>query len=208
MLSSFIFKHLKTSKQQLPINKSGTQTEAAGISVAYFYFGQEFGGRNSVDDMIRCCVMQIVEQDAAYRKWAMDHYLGQKSRGDNANPTWDDHFAERFKPSEGDSHQPWLFLILDDVDISESKDQLLKFQTTIEKTKLRISLVLTTSSNMEIDIPEESKIVLGSGDTNADNHDLRTFTKHLSMNLSPLNDLAPETRESLVNGVCEKATSK
>ncbi|EEU41697.1 uncharacterized protein NECHADRAFT_87666 [Fusarium vanettenii 77-13-4] len=207
MLSSFIFEHLKTSKQQLPINKSGTQTEAACISVAYFCFGQEFGGRNSVDDMIRCCVMQIVEQDAAYRKWAMDHYLGQKSRGESTNPTWDGHFAERFKPSEGDSHQPWLFLILDDVDISESKDELLKFQTTIEKIKLRISLVLTTSSNMEIDIPEESKIVLGGGNTNTDNHDLRTFTKHLSMNLSPLNDLAPETRESLVNGVCEKATT-
>jgi hypothetical protein len=208
MLSSFIFEHLKTSKQQLPINKSGTHTEAAGISVAYFCFGQEFGGRNSIDDMIRCCVVQIVEQDAAYRRWAMDHCLAQKSRGESTNPTWDDHFVARFKPSEGNSHQPWLFLVLDDVDISESKDHLLKFQTSIKKRKLRISLVLTTSSNMEINIPEESKIVLGAGNTNAENHDLRSFTKHLAMNLSPLNDLAPETRESLVNGVCEKATSK
>ncbi|RSL62887.1 hypothetical protein CEP54_005486 [Fusarium duplospermum] len=207
MLSSFIFEHLKTSKQQLPINKSGTQTEAAGISVAYFCFGQEFGGRNSVDDMIRCCVIQIVEQDAAYRKWAMDHYLGQKSRGESTNPTWGDHFIDRFAPSESDSPQPWLFLVLDDVDISESKDRLLMFLNTINDIKLRISLILTTSSNMEIDIPEESKIVLGVGNANADNHDLRTFTKHLSMNLSPLNDLAPETRESLVDGVCEKATT-
>ncbi|KAJ3459624.1 hypothetical protein MRS44_015697 [Fusarium solani] len=207
MLSSFIFEHLKTSKQQLPINKSGTHTEAAGISVAYFCFGQEFGGRNSIDDMIRCCVVQIVEQDAAYRRWAMDHCLAQKSRGESTNPTWDDHFVARFKPSEGNSHQPWLFLVLDDVDISESKDHLLKFQTSIKKRKLRISLVLTTSSNMEINIPEESKIVLGAGNTNAENHDLRSFTKHLAMNLSPLNDLAPETRESLVNGVCEKATT-
>ncbi|WAO96658.1 Goodbye domain-containing protein [Fusarium falciforme] len=181
MLSSFIFEHLKTSKQQLPINKSGTQTEAAGIS--------------------------IVEQDAAYRKWAMDHCLGQKSRGESTNPTWDDHFEARFKPSEGNSHEPWLFLILDDVDIAESKHDLLEFQTSIENRKLRISLVLTTSSNMEMDIPEESKIILGAGNTNAENHDLRTFTKHLAMNLSPLNDLAPETRESLVNGVCEKATT-
>ncbi|UPL00393.1 hypothetical protein LCI18_011327 [Fusarium solani-melongenae] len=207
MLSSFIFEHLKTSKQQLPINKSGTQTEAAGISVAYFCFGQEFGGRNSIDDMIRCCVIQIVEQDAAYRKWAMDHCLGQKSRGQSTKPTWDDHFEARFKPSEGDSHQPWLFLVLDDVDIAESKDDLLEFQTSIEKRKLRISLVLTTSSKMELDIPEESKIILGAGNTNTENHDLRTFTKHLAMNLSPLNDLAPETRESLVNGVYEKATT-
>ncbi|KAJ4200040.1 hypothetical protein NW759_015989 [Fusarium solani] len=207
MLSSFIFEHLKTSKQQLPINKSGTHTEAAGISVAYFCFGQEFGGRNSIDDMIRCCVVQIVEQDAAYRRWAMDHCLAQKSRGESTNPTWDDHFVARFKPSEGNSHQPWLFLVLDDVDISESKDHLQKFQTSIKKRKLRISLVLTTSSNMEINIPEESKIVLGAGNTNAENHDLRSFTKHLAMNLSPLNDLAPETRESLVNGVCEKATT-
>ncbi|RSM01346.1 hypothetical protein CEP52_008633 [Fusarium oligoseptatum] len=207
MLSSFIFEHLKTSKQQLPINKSGTQTEAAGISVAYFCFGQEFGGRNSVDDMIRCCVIQIVEQDAAYRKWAMDHCLGQKSRGESTNPTWGDHFINRFKPSKSDSHQPWLFLVLDDVDISGSKDRLVAFQKSINESKLRISLILTTTSNMEIDISEESKIVLGAGNANAENHDLRTFTKHLSMNLSPLNDLAPETRESLVDGVCEKATT-
>ncbi|KAJ4325908.1 hypothetical protein N0V84_003294 [Fusarium piperis] len=208
MLSSFIFEHLKTSKRQLSINKSGTQTEAGGISVAYFCFGQEFGGRNSVDDMIRCCVIQIVEQDAAYRKWAMDHCLGQKSRGESTNPTWHDHFVHRFSPSESDSPQPWLFLVLDDVDSSESKERLLKFQKRIAKNKLRISLILTTTSDMEIDIPKESKIVLGEGKANAENHDLRTFTKHLAMNLSPLNDLPPETRESLVDGVCQKATSK
>lgn len=208
MLSSFIFEHLKTSKHQLPINKSGTQTEAAGISVAYFCFGQEFGGRNSVDDMIRCCVIQIVEQDAAYRKWAMDHCLGQKSRGESTNPTWHDHFVERFSPSEGGSQQPWLFLVLDDVDSSEAKERLLLFQRRIAKNRLRISLVLTTASDIEIDIPKESKIVLGAGKLKVENHDLRTFTKHLSMNLSPLNDLPPETRESLVDGVCQKATSK
>ncbi|KAH8663182.1 hypothetical protein BGZ61DRAFT_539214 [Ilyonectria robusta] len=205
MLLSFIFEHIKNYKRQLPINRTKTPIEPACISVAYFCFGQECGGRNSVDDMIRCCVIQIVEQeDHAYRKWAMDHCLREKSQ--NTNPTWTDYFVKGFSSLESDSPQPWLFLILDDVDIVESRESLNDFRQSIKDRKLRISLILTAASNLDRMIPKGSTIALGDGNTNAGN-DLRTFTKHLAMSLPRLSDFPQKTHETLVNEVCKKATT-
>lgn len=112
-----------------------------------------------------------------------------------------------FSTLESDSPQPWLFLILDDVDIVESRESLNDFRQIIKDRKLRISLILTAASNLDRMISKGSTIALGGDNTNAGN-DLRTFTKHLAMSLPRLSDFPQETHETLVNEVCKKATSK
>jgi hypothetical protein len=182
----------------------GTFAGDPSVSVACFFFDQEYPEMRSLQNMLRWCSIQAAERDARYCEAALRDLSAVGDSATGVDKDWHNLIESKY----WNDSQRRLIFVLDGIDEIEDQDlaKLAEIFIRVQGQNLEIQIIVTSDPSREEYLSQifSKPIELVKQRIAGD---MRRFASSQTKNLPRLQKLSPSFRKSIAKKVSAKADS-